>query len=168
MKVHQTWLLRNPALGDNHYRVDTNRNLKADADEPVLVRNTEDGWKPVDSIEADIDRFKVGDLAMWVDREISHKEGWLPPRKVVDRPKDGQVDADELDGFAWGRLGSSNTFYLGAEVIKAGDRGLLQEQTYSFGPYRIIGEGDLQRMNAIRMNDDHWMVGTYLSEDPKE
>lgn len=166
-KIYSTRIIPSPvSSGEKRLHVDTNNNRVADAQDPVLVKMTEDGFQPVESLDASVDRFTLEkDYAYWGDKEVSHKEGWpWNRRKVVDRPKDGKIDADELSFPEWKRLrssagGYSNTFELGAEIVmdEAG-RLTLNEHYQSYGPYRIIGEGDIARQREYRNDDGKWQV----------
>jgi hypothetical protein len=67
----------------------------------ILVERTEDGWKPVSESPGEIGRKDLSaNFAMWKDREVIDKDSgdWQNPPDVL-RPKDGQVQSDEISHF---------------------------------------------------------------------
>lgn len=168
-KVYSTRIIPSPvSSGVKQLHLDTNNNRVADENDPVLVKMTEDGFQPVESLDSSVDRFTLEkDYGYWKDKEVSHKEGWPWNRKkVVDRPKDGKIDADELSFAEWKRLpsnlgGYSNTYELGAEIVKD-DAGRLnlKEHYQSYGPHRIITNGDIESQRQYRNDDSNWNVAT--------
>lgn len=154
--------------GGRFHHIDSNENRVADEQDPILVKMTEDGWQPVETIENSVDRFTMEqDYGYWQDREVSHREGWPWNRKtVVDRPRDNKIDADELSFPEFKRYrsdlgGYSQLFQLGAEIVKD-DQGrlTLDEHFHRFAPRRIIGEGDISRLSDYRGQESNWKVST--------
>ena len=157
-------ILSDNSTGQRNYRVDLNNNHKPDADEPVVMRADKDGWKPAENLDT-MDRFAVEKgVGYWTDKQISHKEGWFWDRKeVIDRPKNGTVEADEVSTSGFRRLGNGisgpNSFELGAEIVRDQDGALyLDEQFAHYGSHTIIGQGDIQRLEAYRQDDANWNV----------
>ena len=163
--ISSTRILSDQFQGKPCYRLDTNRNHRPDADEPIVVQNNGDSWTPVGRLEP-TQRFAVEEqFGFWTDRQISHKEGWIWDRKeVIDRPKNEQIEADEVDQPGFRRLGErpydgGNSFELGAEILKDSDGALFVDRHYrEFGPHRIIGEGDIANMKLYREDEANWLV----------
>src|ERR1017187_7518016 len=153
-------ILSDNVQGQKAYRIDLNPNHKPDADEPVLVERDKDSWKPVTDLEGPVDRFKVEkNLGYWTDRQGSPTEGIFFTKEVIDRPKDGKIQEDEVSTAGFRRLGRSGNFELGAEIVKTSDGALfLDEHNRSYGPRRIISKGDIQDMENYRGNDANWLV----------
>lgn len=152
-------LPRNTAEG-KRYVVDSNRNGSADPGESSLVRITDDGWQHVDSLDGPVHRETMGkDVGFWRDREVSHREGWIWDRRtVIDRPLDGKIDADEVGQIGWERT-SDSSFSLGSEISQDKDGRLyLNRHDANYGPYRIIGQGDIESQRKYIDNDDNWIV----------
>jgi hypothetical protein len=163
--IQSTRVLKDTSQAQTRYRLDTNNNHRADANEPVIVQRTKDGWEPTQKVDQ-VHRFAMEkSFGVWTDKQVSHKEGWFWDRKeVVDRPLDGKIDADEVAAPAFRRLGnglygSSNSFELGSELLRDQDGALfLDEHSVTYGSRRIIGKGDIQSMEAYRQDDSNWYV----------
>jgi hypothetical protein len=164
--INSTRILSDKFQGKTVYRLDTNGNHKPDAGEPMLVQRQGDGWKPAEQLDKPVNRFALeSKYGFWSDRQVSHKEGWFWDRKeVVDRPQNELIEADEVttNGFRRignGLYGSTNSFELGGEILKDSDGAFyLDEHSKTFGPHRIIGEGDIKSMEAYRADDSNWLV----------
>lgn len=164
--IHSYRIIPTPVSeGTRRLHVDTNDNRVADENDPLLVKMTDDGWQPVEQLDSSVDRFTMEkDYGYWKDTEVSHREGWPWNRKtVVDRPKDGKIDADELSFPEWQRLGNGingpNRYELGAEIVKdAEGRLTLDEHNQYYGSRRIIGSGDIERQRQYRNDDSNWQV----------
>jgi len=162
-------ILSDQSAGKTVYRLDLNKNHKPDANEPMLVQRDGDSWKPAENIDKPINRFKLEqNFGYWTDAQVSHKEGWFWNRQeVIDRPKNGAIDADEVSTNGFRRLGtglygSSNSFELGGEILKDSDGALfLDEHFAQFGPSRIIGEGDIKNLEDYRQDDSNWQVSKH-------
>lgn len=163
--INSTRVLSDTLNGQKIYRFDTNQNHKPDADEPMLVQNTQDGWKPFTGELGEVTRDKMeNQMGFWRDQQISHKEGWIWNRQeVIDRPKDGKIDADEVSTPGFTRTGDGlngpNRYELGAEIVADSDGALfLDEHSITYGSRRIIGESDIQSMKKYREDDANWQV----------
>lgn len=168
MSVYSYRVLPSATPQGRVYKVDTNSNHHADEEDPVLVQVTENGWQPVEQMEGSVDRFTLEqDYGYWRDTELCHEEGWpWNRRKVVDRPKDGEIQADEVSLTRFRRLrshygGPSNTFEIGGEIQQDGDgRLFLREHYRQYGPHRIITQYDIDDMVEYRRDDANWTVPT--------
>lgn len=154
-------LPRNTENG-KRYVFDFNRNGNADAGEAQLVRQSQDGWQPVDQLDGALDRFTFEkDFGIWQDQEISHKEGVWPfnRRKVVDRPVDGKIDADEVTQTTWIRYPGTDAFRLGGEITKDSEgRFEYDRHTIRYGAHYIIGNSDIEWQRQYREEDANWKV----------
>jgi hypothetical protein len=158
--ISSTRLLTDQFQGKPCYRLDTNQNHRPDADEPMVVQNNGDKWSPVGRLEP-TQRFAVEEqFGFWTDRQVSHTEGWIWDREeVIDRPKNGEIEADEVDRPSFQRLGRSGNFELGAEILKDSDGALFVDRHYrQYGPHTIIGEGQIADMKLYRADDANWLV----------
>lgn len=163
--ISSTRILSDKFQGKPCCRLDTNQNHRPDANEPIVVQSNGDSWTPVGRLEP-TQRFALEDqFGLWTDRQVSHQEGWFWNREeVIDRPKNEQIEADEIDQPAFRRLGnglygSSNSFELGAEILKDSDGALFFDRHYRQFPSRqIIGQGDISRLEAYRQDDANWVV----------
>lgn len=152
-------LPRNTAEG-KRYVVDTNRNGSADPGESSLVRITDDGWQPVDKLDAPVHRDAMGkDFGFWEDREISHTEGLWPFKRttVIDRPLDGKIDADEVSQITWEKT-SDSSYSLGSEISQDKDGRLYLSRHDAHYGLRIIGQAELNSQGEYIKNDDNWIV----------
>jgi hypothetical protein len=163
--INTTRILSDTLNGKTIHRLDTNQNHKPDADEPVLVQRTQDGWQPATGELGQVKRRTMEDaMGFWTDKQVSHKEGWFWNREeVVDRPKNGTIENDEVSTSGFTRTGDGlngpNRYELGAEIVKDSDGALfLDEHSITYGSRRIIGEGDIQRMQSYIDSDDNWIV----------
>lgn len=163
--INTTRILSDSFQGRPCFRLDTNQNHRPDANEPMLVQAGSDGWKPSEKLDT-VHRFDMEKgLGFWTDRQISHKEGWFWDRQeVIDRPKNGTIEADEVSTSAFRRLGtglhgSSNSFELGSEIVRDSDGALfLDEHSRTYPSRRIIGQGDIRDMENYRQDDSNWLV----------
>lgn len=147
--------------GVKRLHVDTNDDRIGDDKDPLLVKMTDDGWQPVEQLDESVDRFTLEkDYGYWKDTEVSHMEGWpWNRRKVIDRPKNGTIEADELSFPQFQRINRSQLFELGGEIVKDnGGRLTLQEHYHRFAPRRIIGNSEINQLIDYRTNDDNWQV----------
>ena len=141
---------------------DFNKNGNADSGEAQLVRQSQDGWQPVDQLDAGIDRFTFEqDFGIWQDKEVSHKEGIWPfnRRTVVDRPADGKIDADEVTQSTWIRYPGSDSFRMGGDIAKDSEGRLeYNRHTVSYNYHHIIGQSDIEWQRQYRNDDANWSV----------
>lgn len=159
-------ILSEKVQGKTVYRVDLNKNHKPDADEPMVMRRDGDGWKPAENVDRPVSRFNMeSQFGFWTDKQVSHKEGWFWDRQeVIDRPKNGTVEPDEISTNGFRRLGTgvdgrSNTFELGGEIVKDSDGALfLDEHFTTFGSHFIVGEGTIKSLEEYRNDDKNWQV----------
>ena len=162
-------ILSDKSSGKTVYRLDVNKNHKPDANDPMIVQRDGDCWKPAENIDKPIDRFNLEqNFGYWTDAQISHKEGWFWNRQeVIDRPKNGTIEAEEVSTSGFRRLGtglhgSSNSFELGGEILKDSDGALfLDEHFAQFGSRRIIGQGDIKNLEDYRQDDSNWQVSKH-------
>ena len=163
--INTTRILSDRFQGQPCFRLDTNQNHRPDADEPMLVQSGADGWKPSEKVDT-VNRFAMEKgMGFWSDAQVSHKEGWFWNRKeVIDRPKNGAIEADEVSTSGFRRLGtglygSSNSFELGSEILRDSDGALfLDQHSCTFPSRRIIGQGDINDLEAYRQDDSNWFV----------
>jgi hypothetical protein len=168
MNIQSYAILAQPTSIGTQYRVDGNRSNSIDDSDEVLVSRNGDSWQPTTSLEGNVDRFKVADtMGLWTDKEVSHREGWFWNRRtVVDRPLDGKIDADEVSGLDFHRFGSgslrvgdnNNAFRLGAEIVDKGHGPTLDVHTTVFPSLRVIGQGDIDRLQSYIDDNSNWQV----------
>jgi hypothetical protein len=158
MSIDTYRLLPRNTENGKRYILDTNGN--GDADESQLVKQSQDGWQPVDQLDKGIDRFTFEqDYGLWQDKEVSHKEGpFWNRRTVVDRPADGKIDADEVKQTTWIRYPGSDAFRLGADIAKDSEgRFSFNRHDINYGR-RIIGQSDIDWQAQYRQDDANWAV----------
>ncbi len=128
-------------------RLDQNDNLFADAKEPVLVKVTVTGWKPVGELNDSVDRFTMeNDYGYWTDR--------------VDRSA-GQIDPEEVQLNIlqpWSE--DPHRYLLGVEIVRDEQGRLFHlEQVATFSQKFEIRGDDLVRLENYRANSGNWSVG---------
>lgn len=172
--------------GQSVYRVADAKTGEADENSAVLVKRQGDGWAPVEKLDAPVDRHQVqSQFGLWKDREVT--EGFF--RKKVVRPKDDQVQNDEVTDFQYEYSGPQQRgselhqyAHVGAEITVDDSGAMLRDGTASYvsdicrdkleeGPYgRAILVSvprfprrymDLNRhARSVLYNDQHWNVST--------
>ncbi len=143
-------------------RLDINDNHHADGDEPILVRITREGWKPVSQLSASVNRLDMEqDLGYWNDQAVTRPVGWWWQRQVVvERPSNGVAEPDEVSLHRIQRLkDAANTFEIGAEILRDAQGRLVQNQQIAhYGPNTAVEKSDLTRLRDYLDTDANWMV----------
>jgi hypothetical protein len=152
--------------GKKELKADENRNLKADAFEPTLVKkNTETGkWEAVEGIDREVHRdIMKYQYGLWNDRQVTRTTGhlWWKKTEVV-RPKDGKMDNDEISTFEPERMGNGingpNLYYLGTELVTRGALPALHSQYMRFPDMLIISHDMAKMIGQYAADDNNWQV----------
>ena len=170
MNVNSYRILPETTASGTRYRVDGNHTNGVESSDAVLVRSNGESWEPVAELPSNVDRFTTEEtFGTWEDKEISHREGWFwNRRKVIDRPKDGKIDQDEVSGLGFRRFDSGrritqepdNFFRVGSEIADKGYGPTLDIHYQGYGPYRVIGGSDISKLEDYRADDANWRVPT--------
>ena len=143
-------------------RLDLNDNHNADPFEPVLVRVTPHGWKPVAGLDHSLSRLVVqNDFGYWKDRAVYAWKGWLwDGQMLLTRPLNGLIEADEVTLHKLQPLDPErHRFEIGAE-IQRDEAGRLfhQEQRARYSPNIEVDNQDLRRLKDYLDSDANWAV----------